>query len=83
MSKPEDIPQDVWDVADQVLCAFSDRHLRQAIALLIMTAKAEERETCACIADDYAGSGMVVGGSTGSAHQTKKDIAAAINARST
>lgn len=55
-----------------------------ARAIMASEKRGEERErvACAAIAQDYTGSGMVVGGSTGSAHQTKKDIAAAINARS-
>lgn len=61
MTKPDDIPQDVWDRADDL--AFYDPategrdgslnryKLREAIARAIMAAKAEEREACAGIAD--------------------------------
>ena len=93
MSKPEDIPQDVWDAAwnVEVVADFSfdgqtggtrEQHeTAENIARAIMAATLEEREACAVIASDYSGSGMVVGGDTGSAHQTKKDIAAAIRNR--
>lgn len=67
MSKPEDIPQDVWDKAMSFLeaspmvsipCTSDDRcHLindpQTAIARAIMDATAEEREACAKIADVF------------------------------
>ena len=51
MSKPEDIPQDVWDAAteafDQIL-PFNSHPVTgiTIIARAIMAAKAEEREAC-------------------------------------
>lgn len=49
MSKPDDIPQDVWDKA---VWSLEYPHYREAIARAIMAAKAEEREECAKIASD-------------------------------
>jgi len=95
MSKPEDISQEAWDAADDMAFfnpstenrdgRLNRYKLRETIARAILSAEkrgeAREREACAAIANDYAGSGMVVGGSTGSAYQTKRDIAAAIRNR--
>lgn len=69
MSKPDDIPQDVWDKAfHEMDChcpavMFGDDTLQHsvntAISRAIMDAKAEEREACACrvdlVADGIAG----------------------------
>lgn len=54
MSKPEDIPQDVWDAADAVLDGNAWNPIRtEAIARTIMA----ERERCAKVAGDYIISG--------------------------
>lgn len=67
MSKPEDIPQDVWDKsialmqgipADFSWDGFEDAKSNHAcaaeeVARAIMDAKAEEREACAAVADEY------------------------------
>ena len=71
MSKPEDIPQDVWTRALAASVLIFDRLLDEGriavisieardqaavpIARAIMAAKAEEREACAAIADDWVG----------------------------
>jgi hypothetical protein len=64
MTKPDDIPQGVWDRADDL--SFYDPategrdgslnryKLREAIARAIMAAKAEEREACAQMATNKA-----------------------------
>ncbi len=60
MSKPEDIPQDVWDVAvnlasslylntDDEGRAYIPSDEFPTVARTIMAAKAEEREACATI----------------------------------
>ena len=69
MSKPENIPQDVWDHAQAFLIAApvvthpadnrADTFITindpiVAIARAIMAAKAEEREACAQLADKLA-----------------------------
>lgn len=46
MSKPDDIPQDVWGAADVIFHNVSNENLREAIARAIMAAKVEEREAC-------------------------------------
>lgn len=64
MSKPEDIPQDVWNVAEAKAIDYlnwfgaalksDDQYvLAQTIARAILAAKAEEREACAQVADEY------------------------------
>lgn len=53
MSKPDDIPQDVWDMAANTLDDHAYNPLRVIpIARAIMAAKAEEREACAKLVDD-------------------------------
>lgn len=64
MSKPEDIPQDVWEVAFKALdgeYAFSDfyssehdQRIHVAVARAIQAAVAEEREAIAEYHDDLA-----------------------------
>lgn len=47
MSRPEDIPQDIWDKAIEIDCGFLSGHRGlyvEDIARAIMAAKAEERE---------------------------------------
>jgi hypothetical protein len=54
MSKPEDIPQDVWDAAFKACNAKFDPYSRAYVADIaraIMAAKAEEREAILAIAD--------------------------------
>lgn len=58
-SRPEDIPQDVWDRAALIseqrfqskYCPHQFKFLAEDIARAIMAAKAEEREACAAMAD--------------------------------
>ena len=60
MSKPEDIPADVWAAALVPLHAIEHLDLathewidlHEAIARLIIAAKAEEREACALLMND-------------------------------
>lgn len=66
MSKPEDIPQDVWDAAhaididadfswdSQVNGTSAYIAVREGIARAIMAAKAEEREACVFLANEIA-----------------------------
>lgn len=70
MSRPEDIPQDIWDAAEAVGEAIYGRHERgwvmwplvsehgnpaqEIVARAILAAKAEEREACAELADAQA-----------------------------
>lgn len=50
MTKPDDIPQDVWDAAiDALHTDWNDPAL--AMARTILAAKTEEREACACLAE--------------------------------
>lgn len=69
MTKPSDIPQDVWDEADAVGEAIHGRHERgwvcwplvshagrpaqEIVARAILDAKAEENEACAQVCIDY------------------------------
>lgn len=56
MKKPDDIPQDAWDEVDvwaNWYVADPLRTVEEAIARAILAAKAEEREACALVADDY------------------------------
>ena len=64
MSKPDDIPQKVWDDAYRVLVALMRGDLSavqgktanvdlEAISRALLAAKAEEREACALIADNH------------------------------
>lgn len=68
MSKPEDIPQDVWDAAAIKALEYvewlipqpdyvsdSEFVLTQVLARTILAAKAEEREACAQVADEHSG----------------------------
>jgi hypothetical protein len=55
MSKPEDIPQDVWDTAIRVATTSEFTERVKGIARTILAAKAEEREACARIAEDQDG----------------------------
>lgn len=61
MSKPDDIPQDAWDAAEKVhmLPHFKFSSWRYVlstdIARAIVAAKAEEREACAKLAEEFAG----------------------------
>ena len=94
MTKPDDIDQDAWDKAGGVIRWISDffadglsrsekTEAKEEIARAIMSARAEEREACAKIAEDDDGALpgwgehriMVV------AQQVGKDIAAAIRNR--
>lgn len=67
MSKPEDIPQDVWDAAYNPVHTFFNNHhlwgdlgpdqvsdLREIIARAMMSAAAKEREACAQLSDEIA-----------------------------
>jgi len=58
MTKPEDIPQDVWDAAMNVLLANVDQEYMQTpverTARAIIAAKAEEREDIWAIASGNA-----------------------------
>lgn len=78
MSKPDDIPQDVWDAACRAWDS-TDFPGREMTARAIIAAKADEREACAQIADD-AGN-PYKGGSRGVAQEQAHSIAAAIRNR--
>lgn len=86
MTKPDDIDQDAWEKTGdwaEWYCADPFRTVEETIARAIMSARAEEREACAKIAEDDDGAlpgwgehrNMVV------AQQVGKDIAAAIRNR--
>lgn len=62
MSKPEDIPQGVWDAVEamdlNIAVAFAtstapraEQMRKSIVARAILAAKAEEREACAAVAD--------------------------------
>lgn len=57
MSKPNDIPQDVWDRSlsafDEMCRVVEGSDDREIIARAILAAKAEEREACAVKAEQY------------------------------
>lgn len=65
MSKPEDIPQDVWDEASKADADCQRNSCKEescngflcvrALRIAILAAKAEEREACARIAEDQDG----------------------------
>lgn len=55
MSKPDDIPQDVWNKAVSALdgsYSYDDEVATGQVARAILAAKGEEREECAKIAED-------------------------------
>ena len=79
MSKPEDIPQDVWDRAERHFDDFlrcpseTFRPAVQTIARAIMAAKAEEREACAKIIDANAfGNQAIIRAMVVAAHAIRK-----------
>lgn len=52
MSKPEDIPQDIWDKAEACFTGNSWNPLGiERVARAILAAKAEEREACIAAAN--------------------------------
>ena len=55
MSKPEDIPQDVWEAAfETIAVGYDNAYIHQEdIARAIMAAKAEEREACAALVEAF------------------------------
>jgi hypothetical protein len=56
MTKPEDIPQSVWDVAKVLVFGeyFTESAGIAEVARAILAAKAEEREACELIAETEA-----------------------------
>lgn len=52
MSRPEDIPQDVWDAADEAASGFFGTGLTRIIARAIQAAKAEAYEEAAKVISD-------------------------------
>ena len=77
MSKPEDIPQGVWDKA--VVIADASEPSTETLARAILAAKAEEREACAGWHDHNAEAAAAVDDPYAAWHRAN---AAAIRSRS-
>lgn len=76
MSKPDDIPQDVWDAARKpakIACAPHNTPFiaHAVVARAIMAAVEAEREGCAQVANSFPG------------YMQPRDVAAAIRQRGT
>jgi hypothetical protein len=54
-SKPETVSQEAWDAANMAVVHAPEytQRLHEDVARAIMAAKAEEREACAKVADEY------------------------------
>jgi len=64
MTKPEDIPQDVWNQAKRLVFDFPRPSVIESIARAIMAAKAEERKeivyVCETLKGDFLAPGYAV-----------------------
>lgn len=77
MNKPEDIPQDAWNLAARFMERSYSFGAKEFAARAIIAAKAEEREACAKLAE-----GEVLNPfSTPSHDASAREIAAAIRKR--
>ncbi|HEY8359485.1 MAG TPA: hypothetical protein VIL30_18700 [Ramlibacter sp.] len=96
-AKPDDISQEAWDAADPVMkwidAFWADElsdsekdEARECIAGAIMAAKAEEREACAALADEYVWNDHALAQATDigrAVHHQSVEIATAIRKRGT
>ncbi len=59
MSKPEDIPQDVWDAAGEAASGFFGTGLTKIIARAIMAARAEERQVFVDMIEQFGSAKLI------------------------
>jgi hypothetical protein len=85
MTKPDDIDQDAWEKAHRSIRSMTSRPMSEidvasAIARAIMSARAEEREACARLAEIWPTGGASIE-MVEHAAQELRELAAAIRSR--